>query len=342
MNNKKEKSISEFRRDLVNGEWILVSTARQARPFFFKKIKKEKKYSKKNCPFENPQKSGNPDPLLWYPKLKTKELKDWFVQIIPNKYPLLERKDVCARFDLEGIHQKVDAFGFHEVLITRDHDRPLSKLSIEEIGLVLRAYRERYKILEKDECIEYILIFHNQGEMAGASIPHPHSQIVALPITPPDVNKSIEGGKIYFKKFKKCAHCSILEREIKEKERVIYKNKYFITISPYASKVPYESRIFPLKHGSDFEKITDEEISYLAKSLKDILLRLNKVLGDPDYNFFIHTSSVKIKNSLDYHWHIEILPRTYKWAGLELGTGVETVAVSPEATAEQLRKVKIK
>jgi UDPglucose--hexose-1-phosphate uridylyltransferase len=80
---------------------------------------------------------------------------------------------------------------------------------------------------------------------------------------------------------------------------------------------------------------------FFAESLKDALLRLKKALKNPDYNFFIHTASAKVKNVPYYHWHIEILPRTYKWAGLELGTGIEVVEVSPEQAVADLKKAKI-
>lgn len=348
MSNKEKKLVSEFRRDLVSGDWILVSSLRQKRPHFFGKKKiSQKKISVKNCPFEDPQKSGNPAPVLWYPKLvagsqssAVRQFKDWFIQVVPNKYPLLLGEGECARFDLEGIHQKVEAIGFHEVVIMRDHKKTIGRMSLEEISLVLKTYRERYRVLKKNKCVEYILIFHNQGGLAGASVDHPHSQIAAFPITPPDVNRSINGGLEYFEKYKKCVHCVMLEREIKGKERIVYQNKYFITIAPYASRVPYEVRIFPIKHGSNFEDISDKEIPFLADVLKDALSRVSKVLKNPDYNFFIHTSSARIERVPYYHWHIEILPRVYKWAGLELGTGIDVVAVPPEEAAEQLRKAK--
>ncbi|MFH1956546.1 MAG: DUF4931 domain-containing protein [Patescibacteria group bacterium] len=336
--NKKDKNIiAEFRRDLVSGDWILISSLRNARPHFLsKKGKVKKRASIKNCPFEDPQKSGNADPVLQYSKPLS---KDWFVQVIPNKYPLLLRKKSCASFDLEGVHQRIDAIGFHEIVITRDHKKNLEKMSSGEITMVLKAYQERYKTIEKNKCIDYILIFHNKGELAGATVEHPHSQIVAMPITPPDVSGSISGASDFFKKYKKCIHCAILDREIKEKKRIVFQNKHFITINPYASRVPYETRIFPLKHSSNFEEISDEELTYLAKSLKDALMRISKALKNPDYNFFIHTSAVNMKNMPYYHWHIEILPRTYKWAGLELGTGIEVVVVPPERATEHLRSV---
>jgi UDPglucose--hexose-1-phosphate uridylyltransferase len=214
-------------------------------------------------------------------------------------------------------------------------------MTLKEIALVIKAYQQRYKMLEKNKYIEYILIFHNHGELAGASLSHPHSQLVALPIIPPDVSNSINGGINFYKKHKKCVHCVMLDYEKKEKKRIIYQNKHFITLAPYASRVSYEIRIFPIKHSSDFEEMPRNQRLFFAESLKDALLRLKKALKNPDYNFFIHTASAKVKNVPYYHWHIEILPRTYKWAGLELGTGIEVVEVSPEQAVADLKKAKI-
>ncbi|HDO23603.1 MAG TPA: HIT domain-containing protein [bacterium] len=345
--NKKQNFISEFRKDTVSGEWVLISSMRRMRPHFLKSAnvrhgaesQRQNQKLKKDCPFENPQKSGNSSPILWYPSPKSasQEIKDWFIQIIPNRYPVFPQGSVCPTTSALGPYEKIDGMGFHEVIVFRDHGRDFKKMSIDEIGLVLKAYKERYKMLEKEQCIEYILIFHNKGELAGASIAHPHSQLVALPIVPPDVSRSINGGINFFEKNKKCVHCVMLDWERKEKKRIVFENKHFTTFTPYASRVSYEVRIFPREHSSDFEEISREAIPYLAESLKDALSRIGKTLNNPDYNFFIHTASAKVKNVPYYHWHIEILPRTDKWAGLELGTGIEVVAVSPERAAENLR-----
>lgn len=343
----KKRQAEEFRRDLVSGEWILVSSNRQKRPIFFdvKRKKKTKVFSKKKCPFENPQKSGNASPVFWLPKPGIDKgqavfKKDWFIQIVPNKFPLLRRNSHKPNVRKHGIYELVNSFGFHEIIITRDHDIVYEDMTIDNLSLVFKTYKDRYKILEKDKNIDYILIFHNQGELAGASVLHPHSQLIALPIVPPDVSRSINGGVVFYEKYKKCAHCAMLDYEKKEKIRIINKNKYFISITPFASKVSFEVRIYPIKHNSDFEETKDYEIPYLAEIFKDTLMRMRKLLGSKDYNFFIHTSSARVDNVPYYHWHIEILPRTYKWGGVELGTGIEVVSISPEEAAYQLRKIK--
>jgi UDPglucose--hexose-1-phosphate uridylyltransferase len=339
------KDLPEFRKDLVSGDWILVASGRRKRPRFFKQGIRVSRLDKgvKKCPFENPQKNGNPMPLLWYPRpegngMNKQDLASWFVQVIPNKYPLLFPQKRCPTVQKTGrAEYKLQAVGYHEVIITRDHFRPLDKMSLKEIELVFRVYQERYKTLIKDPCVKYILIFHNQGETAGASVYHPHSQLVALPVVDPDIAKSLKGSVNFYKTHKRCVHCVMVERELAEKIRIIYKNRFFVALAPFASRVSYEIRIYPLKHGARFEEVNPAQLGYFVEVFKSVIKKLNKVLKNPDYNFFIHTSPL---NSGDdhYHWHLEIFPRGFRWAGLELGSGIEVVAVPPEEAAEKMRK----
>ena len=337
----------EFRKDLVSGDWILVAPSRsdRSKPLLFKREKGQPVVDDiKKCPFEDPQKSGNPFPLLWYPHPKTapskiEDLSSWFVQVIVNKYPLFFQQDECPSIRKKGFEESLDAVGHHEVIITRDHLKTIDKMTLDEVRLVLKAYKERYRTLSKDPCVKYILIFHNQGGTAGATLPHPHSQVVAFSIIDPDVSGSLIGSTNFYKKYNRCVHCAMIEQEIKDKQRVIYKNDYFVTVAPFASRVSYETRIYPLEHASRFEDLDKDLFPDLAESLRDALLRIKKGAGDPDYNFFIHTAPVDEKAD-HYHWHIEILPRGFKWAGLELGGGIEVVLVPPEEAAMRLRKIK--
>jgi len=333
----------EFRKDLVSGDWILVAAGRSKRPQLLKKqtgSKLEDDVSK--CPFEDPQKSGNPSPLLWYPHphtppSKIEDFNSWFLQVIPNKYPLLSREEKCPVVKKSGFKETLLATGYHEVIVTRDHKIPIHKMSLEEIQLVLKAYKERYRVLAEDPCIKYILIFHNQGDAAGASLFHPHSQLIALPVIDPDIASSLVGSRNFYKKYKKCVHCVMVENELKDKVRIVDQNKHFVTVVPYAARVSYETRIYPLCHASRFEDLDKELFPFLAKAMKDAFERISKALDNPDYNFFIHTAPVKDGEIDHYHWHLEILPRGFKWAGLELGGGIEVVAVPPEDAATHLR-----
>lgn len=338
---------SEFRKDIVSGEWVLLSSGRSGRPFFLKQGKGAgRRLPKSKCPFDDPQKSGNPPPLLWYPSPgisseKAKKLSSWFVQVIPNKYPAVMPRHLCSEEYSHGPFRYTNGAGFHEVIITRDHSRTIAEMTPEEILTVLRAYRERYLMLKKETCLAYIFIFHNQGALAGASVSHPHSQLIALPIIPPDVASSLQGSRHFWSKNKKCVHCLMINWELKDKKRLIFQNEKFLSVAPYASRVSYEVRIFPKRHSPFFEEMSGKELLLFGEALKTTLLRVNAVLKKPDYNFFIHTSPLGRGRAEHYHWHLEFLPKTSQWAGIELGTGIELVSVFPEEAAKSLRGVKI-
>jgi len=158
-----------------------------------------------------------------------------------------------------------------------------------------------------------------------------------MPILPADVHRSLEGAERYYGMYGKCVHCEMINWE-KEEKRVVFQNECFIVFAPFVPRVNFELRIYPKQHQPNFEKITEIERKYLAEALQKALYGLYKGLKNPDYNFFIHTAPCDEKSHDYYHWHIEILPKTSTWAGLELGTGVEVITIKPEEVAEFLRK----
>jgi UDPglucose--hexose-1-phosphate uridylyltransferase len=340
---KKLSDISEFRQDPVSGEWVLISTKRAKRPKAAG-VSTTAKHTHATCAFENPQKSGNGAPLLWFVRPSKRksgaqlQLADWFVQVIRNKFPALEHEGSTCPVEMrDGMGQALGGIGFHEVIITRPHDKSLGDMKIEEVELVLRAYQERIHDLIAEECLRYMLVFHNHGASAGASIQHPHSQLVALPVIPADVYRSIKGSKRYHAKYGKCVHCELIHWEKKKQVRVIAENRKFIAYAPYASHFNYEVRIYPKVHSARFETIATEDRPLMAEILITALRSLKRALGNPDYNFFIHTAPIHESSAEHYHWHLEIFPKTATLAGLELGTGMEVISVSPEAAAEHLR-----
>jgi UDPglucose--hexose-1-phosphate uridylyltransferase len=333
-----KKSISELRQDLVSGDWVVIATGRAKRPHEFSKIKRHPFIQpKKFCPFETLHK----DAVSVYSIDGELGKENWRVEVIPNKYPAFGR-GVCAVFQNVGPYQRTDGVGFHEVVIMRDHTRSIGRMSAKEVEVILRAYQDRFFALKDDACVEYISVFHNHGVLAGASISHPHSQIIAIPVVPPDIQRSLEGSARYFHQYKTCVHCEIVRYELKEKRRVIYENEVFAALAPYASKAAFEIRIFPKFHAPHFEDMSSRDREACADVLRSALAKLYQGLKNPDYNFFIHTAPVgDSKEFRHYHWHIEIIPKTGIWAGFEIGTGIEISVIAPETSAAFLRKIKV-
>ncbi|KKR55725.1 MAG: Galactose-1-phosphate uridylyltransferase [Candidatus Curtissbacteria bacterium GW2011_GWA1_40_24] len=325
---------SELRQDPVSGDWIVIAPARAKRPEQILKKEKRIKAPKKNCPFENFQKSGHGEPVLIYPSKK-----NWQVQIIANKYPAFIHRKICAEIFKKGPYLLAEAIGHHDLVISRAHHENFPHLSVNSARLIFEAFQSRYDSLSKDKCLAYVSIFHNWGSKAGASIYHPHYQIIALPIIPPSIQHSLDGSEIYFGKNKKCVHCAMIDWEKKEKKRLIYENKGAIVFAPFVSQEPFELRVFPKKHLSYFEDTSVKDMEFVVDALQNALIKIERKLKDPDYNFFIHTSPLKNKKTRrHYHWHIEILPKISVSAGFELGTGIEITAVDPDEAAKILKR----
>jgi UDPglucose--hexose-1-phosphate uridylyltransferase len=329
----KKEAVSELRKDPVTGNWIVIAKGRAARLRGKRDGDSEEEDDIHTCPFEDPKASGNADPVLLYPSGGE---AGWSLQVIPNKYPAFAGGG-CPEITKVGPYAVQEGMGFHEVIITRDHTKHLAILGKEKVEEVLRAYRTRYLALKKEECVKYISLFHNHKKGAGASLSHPHSQLIAIPFLPSDIRRSLRGSGKFYQKHGECVHCAMLAWERKENKRIIFENEEFIAFCPFISRGAYEVRLLPKAHDAYFEKISDGGIQALSEILQEVLLRLYKNLENPPYNFYIHTAPVDSGEYSHYHWHFEIRPKLETGAGFELGTGVEISAVEPERAAEVLR-----
>ncbi len=331
--------LNEFRQDLVSGDWVLFSTARSKGH-----IKDPEPFSqpKETCPFEDFIKSGQGAPILMYnqgqPVSEPSYDKEWTTVVLNNKFPAVS-SGFCGPIMNDGPFKKTGAFGYHELVVTKDHDRLLHQLSIEEISELIKVYRARYMEISKFECGDYISIFHNFGPAAGGTIYHNHSQILSTPIVPPEVLVSLKGAENYYRENRRKVHDVLIEWERAEAKRVVYENEKFIVFCPFVSKTPYEMRIFPKLSNPRFETIADENVPLFADALKTAITKLDNAIKGAHYNFYIHTAPAKTGSVDDsYHWHLELVPRVKTVGGLELGINVYINEIDPDEAAEKLRE----
>ena len=335
--------LNEFRQDPVSGEWVLFSTARAKRPHPQGEVPFYQ--SKEECFFEPERMAQQEMPVTIYNhgQLTKDLLTDWTTVVIPNKFPALI-KGVCGPIHYDGPFAVADGSGFHELVITRDHEKSFAQFSDTETTEIIQVYRDRYQAISQDKCGEYISIFHNHGRLAGASVYHNHSQIVSMPMVPTSIVRHMNGAREYFEKTGKRIHEALIAWEISEDKRIVYQNEHFIALCPYVSKAPYEIKIFPKKPSSNFGDISDSEIPFLANVLNLVLKKLSIALNNVDYAFFIHTAPPQKEGLLGYdfyQWHLEIMPRLSIDAGLELGTNVLVNFVDPDEAAIELRNASI-
>ncbi len=330
MLNKMQRK-SEFRHDLVSGNWVLLSTRRGTRPHEIKARPRRKPTPASRCPFEYPFRDRSPIYLAG-PK------SDWRLAVVANKYPAVVHGGRPVKSERNGFYEPIQGAGHHELVITRDHFKNFAHLKSEDAKEVFHAFGERYRDLAKEKEVAYISIFHNWGSEAGASVFHPHYQILTVPIVPSYVARALETSEEYFRKHKRSVHDVLMKYELAKRKRIVLENKEAVVLAPYVSREPFELRVYPKRPNPYFEEAADEELGGVVDALQSALLRLEKRLHDPDYNFLIHTAPVAEKKSHHhYKWHIEIIPKLNVDAGFELGTGIEINTVDPDDAAKILR-----
>lgn len=328
----------QLRKDPVTSRWVIVSveepkTAKSFRP-------EEHFKSSKVCPFCPGNEAMTPSEIAaWGRRQGGKNAPGWQVRVIPNKFPALQIEETTDKTAI-GLYDKVGGFGAHEVIIDNpDHTKEIADLSLENVELLLRVYRDRCLDLKKDTRFKYILIFKNYGASAGASMEHPHSQLIGLPVVPSRVKGEVRGATKHYEYTDRCIYCDILSQEVEEKKLSILEEEGFAALSPFASRFPFETWIMPKSHRSSFDTLSDAELRPLAVVLKTTLLKIKTALKDPSYNFMIHTMPLQGRERREdtYHWHIEIIPKLTQIAGFELGTGFYVNPTPPELAAETLR-----
>ena len=322
----------QLRKDPVSNRWVVINIESPQKASDFKSAPHEK--TSKTCPFCPGNEAMTPTEIARYEK---RSRAGWQIRVVPNKFPALRIEEKPEKSAV-GIYDKLGGFGAHEVIIENpDHSKDIADLAVEDVQLLLRVYRDRCIDLKKDARLHYVLIFKNYGVDAGASLEHPHSQLIALPVVPSRVQGEVKGAMRHFDYTDRCVYCDMLGQERSAKRLGIYAQGGYAAVAPFASRFPFETWILPTAHETYFENTSDEGLAALADVLKTTLLKIKNALGDPSYNFMIHTHPMHAKEQDCFHWHIEIIPHLTEVSGFELGTGFYLNPTTPELAAETLR-----
>jgi UDPglucose--hexose-1-phosphate uridylyltransferase len=328
----------ELRKDPISGRWVIISIERGKRPSDFGMRVSPKKGG--FCAFcEGNERTTPPEIMAFRSDGGKPNTPGWTLRVVSNKFPALNVEGQLNRSG-EGIFDRMNGVGAHEVIIEcPDHNMTLSTMPLKSVEEVLWAFHHRITDLKKDIRFKYVLVFKNEGDEAGASLEHTHSQLIALPIVPQLVEEELIRAEQYYKYKERCIFCDIIHQESADKKRVISENDYFIAIAPFAPRSPFETMILPKRHESSF--YPRGNFSQLARILQQTLKQIDKLLDLPPYNFMIHTSPFKNEENEYYHWHIEIIPKLTKIAGFEWGSGFFINPTPPEEAAKFMREVEI-
>ncbi|GIV11610.1 MAG: galactose-1-phosphate uridylyltransferase [Fimbriimonadales bacterium] len=329
----------EIRWDIITEERVIIATERSRRPHDFKKADTSTAPTPEfvaNCPFCVGNESMTPPEVDAFREAGTApDTPGWRVRVVPNKFPALA-PDGSLQPREHGIYMLADGVGVHEVIIeTPKHNETPPLASPEQWREAVAMYQRRLEALAQDKRLSTVLIFRNEGKSAGASLEHPHSQLVGLTFIPPVLQRHLEGVRRYRSRHGKHPFEAILEQELREGVRVVRQTERFLLYTPFASRAPYELAVVPLEPIARFEQLSDEALAEFAALLQDALQRLNTVLNHPPYNYMLFTAP---NGYADEFWlHLRIAPRLSIDAGFELGSGVGINITAPEDAAQYLR-----
>ena len=338
--------MSELRKDPILDRWVIIAAERGRRPNDFA-IEKPPDTST-NCPFCGDNEHMTPPEIMAIGNGdRLPNTPGWEVRVVPNKFPALAIEGHVERSGI-GLFDRMAGVGAHEVIIeSPDHFADIATLPPDHVISIIDTFIQRTTDLRADHRFRHVIIFRNYGAAAGASLSHPHSQLIALPIVPRLVSDKLIAARNHYHRKERCIFCDLIEQETAMPERVVMRNDHFLVLSVFAARFPFEVNIFPLRHQHDFVLMDGEQKMALAHILSDLLGRFRDLLGDPAYNLMIQTAPNTVPRpghpeywgtiQYDYHWHIELVPRLTKVAGFEWGTGFYINTVSPESAAAFLR-----
>jgi UDPglucose--hexose-1-phosphate uridylyltransferase len=323
----KKNEQSELRHDLLSGNWVVICPKRSG----------VSKLKLKECPFCNIE--GQEKPTLIYSNGKEiNNFDNWTTIVVPNKFPVFSLGKIKEEKKENDFYLKTKTAGFHELVITKDHEKTLAQLPLKKVKEVIDCYQKRLLEYKKHDFVKCSFIFHNNGPLSGASQAHPHSQIITMPFIDNEFRLILDNANEYYSRNKECLQCKVLELEKKNKKRIVFENDSFVAYIPFAPKFIFETVIVSKRHESYFENITEKEKEDLAEAIKTILSRMDKLLKKPSFNFHILNAPYGEDISSSFHYSMTIFPRLKTIAGFELSARMEIITMSPEDQASLLRK----
>ena len=337
--------MSELRKDPILDRWVIIAADRGRRPSDFKPEPPAPPPSA--CPFCAGNEGKTPPEVYAVRDGTGPNTAGWDVRVVPNKFPALTIEGSITHHGI-GLLDWMTGVGAHEVVIEGpEHGFRFETAPMDHMLKVIGTFRQRLTDLRQDKRFRHIIVFRNWGAEAGASLSHPHSQIIALSVVPDIMKQKLRAARRHYHRKERCIFCDLIEQEIALPDRVIYKNDHAVVLSPFAARFPFEAAIFPRRHSHDFTLLTPEEQVGFIEAMQFVLQRYVTELSDPPYNLMLQTAPNLVPRpgrpdywgtvAYDFHWHVELIPRLTKQAGFEWGTGFFINPVAPEDAAGFLR-----
>ncbi len=319
---------AELRRDVVTGNYVLVNPARSGRPFTVSAANSEPVPSEHahagadvpdGCPFCWGNEHATAEELLRVGPGAAGE-PGWEVRVVRNRYPVLGGCDAES--------------GRCEVIVFREHDRRLEDLDLDALADIVSVVRDRVAVHSRAGRA-VVQVFVNTDWESGASISHPHAQLIALDFVPPALDLEfamIEAGIVDGKGPDPLR----LDLELAVARDLVVVDDEIAAWCPWEMPNPFGVRIAPKVPGAPFAALGPADISALAGTLWSVLRSVNDVLDRPPYNIVLFGDQAR--GELIRRWRLEVVPRINVPGGFEIGTGVTTHSADTAEAARALRR----
>lgn len=326
--------MSTLRQDPTTRQWVVLAPRRGARPHNpVVDPRPELPSFDGTCPFCPGNEDQTPPEIFRVP-----EEPDWRVRVVPNMYAALSGNGSASRTG-SRLFREMPGAGSHEVVIeSTRHDARLDEMTVDEVTEVLGVWRRRYRELMARPDVRAVVVFKNFGRLAGTSLAHAHSQIVATPVFLPRMLRRLDVANRYYDENGTCLYDDLAEDERVAGERLVLQRGRFLVFEPWAAQTPFETWLLPEVHRASFGDLEDDDISDLATALIDTLGAIRSACGDPDFNLVVYSAPQNGHTDEVFLWHIKIIPRVSTQAGFELGSAMSINTVAPEDSAESLRE----
>lgn len=361
---REDSTSSEMRHDWLADRWVIIAPQRTCRPNDFISRPPEA-LENADCPFCFGREDQTPAAVVSYATKRAskhaRNFAQWSVRVVPNKFPAVNASlqsasvlvasgrnnpingnashDVSATdFEAIDLFRRHPLTGAHEVIVeSPTHLQSISQLDRETTQLVFTAYRDRLHYWLDQQHLAYAVVFKNVGMDAGASLVHSHSQLIATDILPTDIERAINRMAIFYEKESQCLFCRMAKDELEQEVRIVEQTPDFVAFCPFASRLPSMVTIIPKAHQSAFQLLGKSELEQLSWLTHRLVRRIERCYPDAAYNFIIHTAPASHRESVSFHWRMELFPRITKVAGFEWGSDCYINPLSPEIAAQSLR-----
>lgn len=320
--------MNQLRLNPLTGRWATVATGRASRPGEFAADHRlPADLGASSCPFCPGHEEETP------PALETYGVDgSWLLRVVPNKYPAFDGSGELEVERLGPLFAKAPATGIHEVMVlTPEHEHAWADLDDRQVGLVMSALRDRLEDHAGTAGIRYSQAIVNHGRAAGASMRHPHAQLLGIPFVPGELLEELAG----FRRFEgRCLLCATVDAERDAGHRMVLDAGEAVVVAPWWSGSPFELLVVPTGHEGHLHRAAPTSLVAVGRAVRDVLARLRSLLGDVSYHVVVHTAPHRSDDP--FHWHAHIAPQLHSTGGFEQGTGVPINIVAPEDAAAVL------